>query len=199
MLFDFVYLNMQDASRIAGMTGHQNRNITSIINEYSKRLLGFIRKRVNNEQDAEDILQEVFYQFAGNTEPIEQATGWLFRVTRNKITDLYRKKKMTSLEMLAEDYDEDTHEWVRLLTEKSANPEKQYLQSFFWEALQDALEELPTEQRDVFVQHEIEGITFKQIAEQTGTTVNTLLSRKRYAILHLRERLKGLRDELLDY
>jgi RNA polymerase sigma factor (sigma-70 family) len=184
----------------SGMAAEPKRNITQVINDYSKRLLGFIRKRVTNEADAEDVLQDVFYQFIGNTQPIEQMTAWLFTVARNKITDRQRKHKPEALEDVFRDEEgDDSFNWSELLFDTSDNPEREYLRSIFWEELNAALQELPTEQRDVFVRHELEGLSFKEMAEQTGETVNTLISRKRYAVLHLRERLRVLKDELLNY
>ncbi len=183
-----------------GMTAAHNRNITQVINDYSKRLMGFIRKRVNNEADAEDILQDVFYQFVDNTQPIEQLTAWLFTVARNKITDRFRKHKPQALEsMIVAEEGDLAFDWADLLFDNRGNPETEYLRSLFWEELNEALNELPAEQRNVFILHEIEGVSFKEIAAQTGESVNTLLSRKRYAVLHLRERLQVLRDELLNY
>jgi RNA polymerase sigma factor (sigma-70 family) len=180
------------------MAETRKTNITEVINTYSKRLMGFIRKRVTNEADAEDILQDVFYQFIGNTKPIEQLTAWMFTVTRNKITDKQRKHKPDLLEDVYGDADgEASFDWTDLFSDGSNNPETEYLRGLFWEALHAALDELPAAQRDVFILNEIEGVPFKTIAEQTGETINTLLSRKRYAVLHLRERLGVLRDELL--
>lgn len=194
---------MKDTLTIAapGMTADRKRNITQVITDYSKRLMGFIRKRVNNEADAEDILQDVFYQFIGNTQPIEQMTAWLFTVARNKIIDRQRKKKPDSLEDIFpdEEGEEGALGWSEFLFDSSDNPEKDYLRSLFWEELNNALNELPEEQKQVFILNELEGIPFKEIAEQTGETVNTLLSRKRYAVLHLRNRLSALKDELLNY
>ena len=184
----------------ADMTTEQKRNITQVINDYSRRLLGFIRKRVTNEADAEDILQDVFYQFIGNTQPIEQVTAWLFTVARNKITDKQRKKKPEALEDLYKAAEEDiAFDWTEVFFDDSDNPETAYLRSLFWEALDNALNELPAEQKEVFILNEIDGIPFKEIAEKTGQPVNTLLSRKRYAVLHLRDRLSVLKDELLNY
>jgi RNA polymerase sigma factor (sigma-70 family) len=181
------------------MTETRKINITEVINAYSKRLMGFIRKRVRNEADAEDILQDVFYQFIGNTKPIEQLTSWLFTVTRNKIIDRQRKQKPDLLEDVYTDADgESRFDWTELFFDHSNNPETEYLRNLFWEALYAALNELPAAQREVFILNEIEGVPFKTIAEQTGDTINTLLSRKRYAVLHLRERLGILRDELLN-
>ncbi|OQP66928.1 RNA polymerase subunit sigma-24 [Niastella vici] len=184
-----------------GMTADRKRNITQVITDYSKRLMGFIRKRVNNEADAEDILQDVFYQFIGNTQPIEQMTAWLFTVARNKIIDRQRKKRPEALEDLfgEEEGEEGGLNWTEFLFDASDNPEKEYLRTLFWEELTNALNELPAEQKQVFILNELEGIPFKEIAERTGETVNTLLSRKRYAVLHLRERLRVLKDELLNY
>lgn len=185
----------------AEMTAEEKRNITRVINDYSRRLRGFIRKRVNNDADAEDILQDVFYQFIGNTKPIEQLTAWLFTVARNKITDRKRKHKPDSLEGLyAREEEEDAaFDWTEIFFDNSDNPETEYLRTMFWEVFNSALDELPVEQRDVFVMNEMDGIPFREIAEQTGETMNTLLSRKRYAVLHLRERLLVLKDELLNY
>jgi RNA polymerase sigma factor (sigma-70 family) len=180
------------------MAETRKSNITEVINTYSKRLMGFIRKRVTNEADAEDILQDVFYQFIGNTKPIEQLTAWLFTVTRNKITDRQRKHKPELLEDVYGDADsESAFDWADMFFDESNNPETDYLRNLFWDTLYTALNELPAAQRDVFILNEIEGIPFKTIAEQSGETINTLLSRKRYAVLHLRERLSTLRDELL--
>ena len=182
------------------MAADRKRNITQVIGDYSKRLLGFIRKRVKNEADAEDILQDVFYQFIGNAEPVEQLTAWLFTVARNKITDKQRKKRPELLEdVLGDEEVEDDFNWQELLLDKSSNPEKEYLRSLFWEELNAALQELPAAQREVFIKNELEGIPFKELSEQSGETVNTLISRKRYAVLHLRDRLQVLRDELLNY
>ena len=183
------------------MTADRNKDITNTIRALSKRLFGFIKQRVASTEDAEDILKEVFYQFAGNAEPIEQATGWLYRVARNKITDNYRKHKLP----LADDIlngaetEDDNFDWKEMLLPTDSTPETEYLRNIFWEELQQALDELPAAQRDVFIQNEIEGIAFKELAAQTGESVATLISRKRYAVLHLRERLRELKDELLNY
>ena len=183
------------------MAADRSNKITDTIKEYSRRLLGFIKQRVSGNEDAEDILQDVFYQFAGSTEPIEQVGSWLFTVARNKITDRYRKHKLP----LADDVfgtsetDEENFDWREMLLAAGNNPETEYLRNLFWEELQVALQELPAEQRDVFVMNEIDGIAFKDIAEQTGVSVATLISRKRYAVLHLREKLQVLKNELLNY
>ncbi|HNP22517.1 MAG TPA: RNA polymerase sigma factor [Panacibacter sp.] len=182
------------------MAAEQKRNITQVINDYSKRLKGFIRKRVTNEADAEDILQDVFYQLIGNTQPIEQLTAWLFTVTRNKITDRQRKQKPELIEDIYTNAEgEDSINWTEFFPDANGNPESEYIRGLFWEALNNALDELPEEQKRVFILNELEGVPFKVIAGETGETINTLISRKRYAVLHLRERLQSLRDELLNY
>ncbi len=192
---------MEEALIIAASMSDDKKNtITETIKSYSRRLLSFIKKRVNSDEDAEDILQEVFYQFAGNTKPIEQITAWLFRTARNKITDNYRKKKPELLEDIFSDTDEEEEfSWDEILFSNTSNPETEYLKSIFWSTLQEALDELPAEQREAFVLHELEGMPFEKIAVQTGVPVATLISRKRYAVLHLRERLAILKDELLNF
>ena len=192
---------MSDALTIhTNMPADRRNNIGNIIQDYTRRLMGFIRRRVSSEADAEDILQDVFYQFAGETEPIEQVSAWLFRVTRNKITDRQRKKKPELIEdIYGSDGDEDFLGWAELFFDNTGNPETEHLRNLFWQTLNAALDELPKEQRDVFIMNEMEDIPFKKISEQTGVAVNTLISRKRYAVLHLRERLATLRDELLNY
>ena len=194
---------MEDALMIptAAMRAEQNKNITHIIKTMSSRLLGFIKKRVASTEDAEDILQEVFYQFAGNAEGINQATSWLFTVANNKITDSYRKKKLPLVDDIftSASTDEDGFDWKEILLPSETNPETEYLRNLFWEELQLALDELPAEQREVFIEHEINGTSFKDMEAITGVSVATLISRKRYAVLHLRERLQILRDELLNY
>ncbi len=185
------------------MINSQNRHITDIFKNYNRRLKGFIRKRVENEADAEDILQDVFYQLTEAvqlTRPIEQLTSWLFTVARNKITDSYRKKKPEPLENFIAPEDADAGFILKdFVADASGDPETVYLRSLFREALQDALEELPREQKEVFILHELEDIPFKEIAAATGESMNTLISRKRYAVLHLRERLRVLREELLNF
>jgi RNA polymerase sigma factor (sigma-70 family) len=191
---------MDEAVTITSMQAAQKKNINQTIQEYSKRLLGFIRKRVRTEEDAEDILQDVFYQFVGNTTPIEQVTAWLFTVARNKITDKKRKHKPENLEDIFSGASDDGQaEWSNFFFEPSADPETEYLRSMFWDELNRALDELPAEQKEVFVLHELEQMPFKEISEKTGESVNTLISRKRYAVLHLRERLQVLKNELLNY
>ncbi len=184
------------------MESSSRKNITTVISQFGKRLMGFIRQRVNNDADAEDILQDVWYQLTAtvDTEPIEQVSSWLFRVARNKIIDRYRKKKPESLEETLRFENEDGEiSFKEILLAENNNPETEYLRNLFWKELQDALDELPAEQRNVFVWNELEDIPFKKIAEQTGEQVNTLISRKRYAVLHLRERLQTLYFEIINH
>ena len=193
---------MNDHSTIAiPVAAERNNNISHIFKRLQKQLYGFIKQRVSNNEDAEDILQEVFYQFAGNTEPIEQISGWLYKVARNKITDNYRKKRWP----LAEDMmggietDEGYFNWQEFLPSQNNNPETESLRNLFWDLLKEALDELPETQREVFIQHELEGIPFKEIEAATGVSTATLITRKRYAVLHLRDRLASFKDELLNY
>lgn len=175
----------------------RNTSIQRTFGEERKRLLDFIRRRVRTEEDAEDILQDVFYQLATSysvTEPIERLTSWLFKVARNRIIDWYRKKRPESLPGDEENPMAPLN-LENILYDPNDNPELTYARSLLWTQLADALDELPREQRDVFVFHELEGKSFKEIAEMTGEPINTLLSRKRYAVLFLRERLQELYDE----
>lgn len=192
---------MEAVAHITQTTIAEQRKTQQIINKEQGRLLGFIKKQVDNLEDAEDILQDTFFQFAeADTflKPIEQATAWLYTVARNKITDLFRKKKPISESMLqqAETENEFGSLFNALLSDD--NVEFDYSRSLLKEEIELALAELPSEQREAFVQHELEGKSFKQLSEETGASVNTLISRKRYAVLHLRERLKSIYDEFLN-
>lgn len=163
-------------------------------------MLDFIRRRVRTEEDAEDILQDVFAQLVVNysvTEPIEQLTSWLYTVARNRIIDWYRKRRPEPLPASRDDENMPLN-LEDILFDPTENPERVYTRSLLWTQLADALEELPEEQRWVFVQHELEGRSFKEMAEETGDPLNTLLSRKRYAVLHLRERLQELYENIAD-
>ncbi len=181
----------------------QRRNVSEVIKNYNGRLKSFIRKRVHSIEDADDILQDVFYQLAeadSLMKPIDQITSWLFTVARNKIIDLYRKKKTESIAMYNSNEDDDAvFELKELLYDEGNTPETEYLRSLVWTELTKALEELPAEQREVFEMHELQDLSFKEIAEKTGESVNTLISRKRYAVLFLRERLQILYDELINF
>ena len=184
----------------SGVAESRSKAISDTVKAYSKRLMGFIRKRVASEADAEDILQDVFYQLVGNAEPIEQVSAWLFKVARNKIIDRSRKKQFLSLEGLLSDEDDDeSFEWVDILMDDQSNPETIYLRTLFRETLTEALAELPEEQRQAFVSNEIDGISFKEMSSSTGIPVNTLITRKRYAVLHLRDRLSDLHQALNNF
>jgi RNA polymerase sigma factor (sigma-70 family) len=189
---------MDEPSSIAGMT-QPKRPISDVFAEEGARLRNFIRGRVPDPSDAEDIVQEVFYELVEANHllmPIEHVTGWLFRVARNRITDLFRKKKPESFSDAAvEAEDGELLQVEDLLPSPNAGPEALCARSVMLDELDLALDELPEEQRDVFVAHELEGRSFKEMAAETGISVNTLLSRKRYAVLHLRERLQGIYDE----
>jgi len=182
------------------MAAERENYINTVFRGLSRQLFGFIRKRVNSTEDAEDILQEVFYQFAGNTEPIEQASSWLYRVAKNKITDNYRKKKLPLADDLfgSAESEDGIAEWKEILLANDSNPEMSLLRNIFWEELKAALDELPENQREVFISHEIEDISFREMEEKTGVPVATLITRKRYAVLHLRKRLANLKNELLN-
>ena len=184
------------------MPGENNNAIIQAISSYGKSLLGFIRKRVKNDADAEDILQDVWYQFSSvvNSEPIEQTGAWLYRVARNKILDKHKKHTELLLDdMLPEEDDDDAPDFKAILMTEAKTPETEYLRNLFWEQLFFALDELPEEQRQVFIWHELEDMSFKDIADLTGEKQQTLVSRKRYAVLHLRDRLRQLYQEITEY
>ncbi|MGE5105991.1 MAG: RNA polymerase sigma factor [Sphingobacteriales bacterium] len=180
------------------MTDHPKQNIIRAVRDYGKRLFYFIRGRVNTDEDAEDILQDVWYRFSKvmNTEPIQQTSAWLYRVARNRIIDKYRRHQPDSLEeMFTGDEESEFNFREILLTE---TPETAHFRNLFWEQLFSALDELPEEQKQVFIWNELEDISFNEIAERTGDKINTLLSRKRYAVLHLRKRLEQLHKEITE-
>jgi RNA polymerase sigma factor (sigma-70 family) len=189
---------MNEPARIAGMT-EPDRQISEIVAEQRSRLRNFIRRRVPNPADAEDIVQEVFYELVEANRlvmPIEHVTGWLYRVARNRIIDLLRKKKPETFSDAALEGEGGEMFYIEdLLPSPDAGPEALYIHNVLHDELELAIDELPDEQRDVFVAHELEGRSFKEMAATTGVSVNTLLSRKRYAVLHLRERLQSVYDE----
>lgn len=190
---------MKEAVSIAPSMTERQETVRAAFQKERKKLFDFIRRRVPGKADAEDILQDVFFQLTHQLEPIEQVTSWLFTVARNKITDRYRKKKPESLEKYQrENEDISDSPFLRGFFDPQNTPEDDLTRSLIWDAVEEALQELPKEQREVFVLHEIDGKDFKEIAEMKGVSVNTLLSRKRYAVLHLREKLKTLYDELLN-
>ena len=190
---------MNAALSIEAMTREQDRRISAAVEQEQSRLRNFIRRRVPDPGDAEDILQDVFYELVEAyrlMKPIEQVGAWLFRVARNRITDRFRKKKPLLVSDLSEVKQEgEMPSLEELLPSPEAGPDAAYARSLLLDELENALEELPDEQREVFVAHEFEGRSFKDLAAESGVSVNTLLSRKRYAALHLRERLREIYDE----
>lgn len=182
------------------MTDRDN-DITATVVRERTRLVNFIRRRIRDPDDAEDILQDVFHEFVQAYRlpaPIEQASAWLFRAARNRIVDRFRKKKEQPFTDLPGDADDDIGEY-RLdlaLPAQDAGPEAVYARALLLKAMQDALDELPPSQREVFIAHELEGRPFKDMAAESGVSLNTLLARKRYAVLHLRDRLQVIYDEL---
>lgn len=181
------------------MAEKRERNITGVVQAYSNRLFRFIRGRVSSNVEAEDILQEVWFQLSRVVEldSIEQMSGWLFRVARNKVTDNYRKQKTELLEDFSYENEEGDVYLKDILLSDFPTPEDENLKEIFWEELFTALEELPENQRNVFIWNELEDQTFQEIADRTGENIKTLISRKRYAVQHLRKRLEELYKEFL--
>jgi RNA polymerase sigma factor (sigma-70 family) len=192
---------MEEALTRQWVMVQQNRQISEAIERERPRLRNFIRKRVADQSDAEDILQEVFYELVEAyrmMKPVEQVTAWLFRVARNRITDLFRSKQREAARAQSSPTAESGEElrWEDLLPSREAGPESAYVRSVLLEEVDAALDELPEEQREVFIAHELMGYSFKEIAAQTGVAVNTLLSRKHYAVLYLRQRLQAIYDDI---
>lgn len=195
---------MNQAATLDTMTLEQDQRITDVVNSEQSRLRNFIRRRVPDPGDAEDILQDVFYELTEANRmlmPIQHVTGWLFQVARNRITDLFRKKRPESFSDISiasgteNDSDDDDLHLGEILPSPDDGPDALYVRRMLLEELQRAVSELPDEQRQVFLAHELEGRSFKEMSAATGIGVNTLLSRKRYAVLHLRERLQNTYDE----
>ena len=191
---------MDKALDTAWTMTEQDRKLAETIERERGRLRNFIRRRVPDEAEAEDILQDVFYELVEAyrlMKPIEQAGAWLFRVARNRIIDLFRKKKPEAMSELQVPGGENAEALTieELLPSPEAGPEAEYARGVLLDELETAIEELPDDQRDVFVAHEIEGLSFKEISAETGVSVNTLLSRKHHAVLHLRRRLQSIYDE----
>jgi RNA polymerase sigma factor (sigma-70 family) len=184
------------------MAAEQDQRITEVVKREQSRLRNFIRRRVPDPGDVEDILQDVFYQLVEANRllvPIEHVTGWLFQVARNRITDLFRKKRpVTFSDAAFTDEDGELRRLEDLLPSPDAEPDALYARQVLLDELEFALDELPKEQREVFVAHELEGRSFKELADETGVSVNTLLSRKRYAVLRLRRQLQDIYDEFTD-
>jgi RNA polymerase sigma factor (sigma-70 family) len=190
---------MKDAAGLERMARDEDQRLSQVFEREQARLRNFIRRRVLDPGDAEDVLQDVFYALVEANRllvPIEHVTAWLFRVARNRITDLFRKKTPERFgDTVVAGEDEERLQLEDLLPSRDAGPEALYARRVLIEELELAIEELPVEQRDVFVAHELEGRSFKEMAAETGVSVNTLLSRKRYAVRHLRERLQDIYDE----
>ena len=189
----------KDAASLERMANQQDERISKVVKREQFRLRNFIRRRVADPRDAEDILQEVFYELLEANSllmPIGHVTGWLFRVARNRITDLFRQKKPEIFsDIAAADEDDELPQWEDLLPSPDAGPEALYVRRMLLDELELALSELPDEQREVFVAHELEGRSFKELSAVSGVNINTLLARKRYAVLHLRERLRSIYHE----
>ena len=193
---------MSGAASLERMVLGQDQRISEVVKREQSRLRNFIRRRVPDPRDAEDVLQDVFYKLVEANRllmPIEHVTGWLFRVARNRITDLLRKKKPENFSdaAVSRNDDDEVLAFEDLLPSPDAGPEALYARSLLLDELESAVDELPEEQREVFDAHELQGRSFKEIAAETGVSVNTLLSRKRYAVLHLRERLQDVYDEFI--
>jgi RNA polymerase sigma factor (sigma-70 family) len=190
---------MKDAASLERMTLEQDQRISEVVEREKSRLRNFIRRRVPDPRDADDILQEVFYELVEANRllmPIEHVGGWLFRVARNRITDLFRKKKPERFSDADKvEKDGELLKLEELLPSPDAGPDAAYARGVLLDELEVALDELPEEQREVFVAHEIEGRSFKELAAESGVSVNTLLSRKRYAVRHLRQSLQTVHDE----
>lgn len=192
---------MDDALENVPLSAEQERRIFETFEREKRRLGNFIRKRVADDEEAKDILQDVFYELVEAyrlMKPIEQAGAWLFRVARNRITDLFRKKRPEPFQAGPfADGDGDVLTLEDILPSPDAGPEAAYARSILLDEIDAALDELPPEQRDVFVAHEIEGRSFAEMAAETGLSVNTLLSRKRYAVLFLRRHLRAVYDDFI--
>jgi RNA polymerase sigma factor (sigma-70 family) len=194
---------MDKAASTNWIMAEQDDRLTETIGREQGRLRNFIRRRVADEADAEDILQEVFYELIEAyrlTKPIEQVGAWLYRVARNRIIDRFRKKKPEPFSAAGDPDDEggDSLSIEELLPSLEEGPEAAYARGILFEELDAALDELPEEQREVFVAHEIQGISFKEISAETGVGISALLSRKHYAVLHLRRRLQSIYDEFVN-
>ncbi|HVZ57336.1 MAG TPA: RNA polymerase sigma factor [Chitinophagaceae bacterium] len=179
----------------------QQQNIIQAIRDYGRQLFAFIRSRVGTQEEAEDILQDVWYQLSNQPESqvIGSLSGWLYRVARNRITDRYRKKKEVLLDDLGSWEEDEDFSFRDMLLADFNTPETTHLRELFWEQMFAALDELPEAQRSVFVMNELEDMTLQQIADQQGEKLKTIISRKRYAVLHLRERLEDLYNDLINY
>ncbi len=179
----------------------KSKNIIKAVGDYGKGLFNFIRGKVTTEADAEDILQDVWLQLSNitDTDDIDHLKGWLFKVARNKIIDKGRKRTEQLIDDLIDDDEEDDYNFADILLTDEDDPESVYLKELFWDELFEALNELPEKQREVFVWNELEDKTLRQIADETGENLKTIISRKGYAVKYLRNRLQQLYDDFLDY
>ena len=194
---------MEQALSIPRQTAEQNRQISEVVQREAGRLRSFVRKRVPDAGDAEDILQDVLYELVQAhrlMRPVEHVGAWLYRVARNRIVDFFRKKRLAALEdaLVRSADDEGKLTLADLLPSPDAGPEAAYARKVLLQELNAALDDLPEEQREVFIAHEIEGRSFKELADDTGVGLNTLLSRKHYAVVHLRRRLQAIYEEYLN-
>lgn len=181
------------------MADNKSRSITKTVKQFGDKLLGFVRQKVSSEEDAEDIIQDIWYQLTrlNDIEELENIGAWLYRVARNKIVDRYRKKTTDSLEDYEYQNDEGEVSFKEiLLLDDSNNPEDEFFKELFWEELTKALKELPDKQREVFELNEIEGFTLQEIADKRGENIKTIISRKGYAVKHLNKKLAYLYNEL---
>ena len=181
------------------MAQARSYSVANLVKAYGQRLFAFIRGKVRTEEDAEDILQDVWYQLYNTTEAIDQIGAWLYRVARNKIIDRYRKQQPDSLEDYTYENEEGDLGFKEILLADANDPETEYLKTLFWRQLNEGLNELPAEQRTVFILNELEGRTFSELAAETGENIKTLISRKGYAVKHLRNRLQTLYNEIINY
>src|SRR5580698_7707694 len=193
-------LSNKNKGMVAIGVGQQSKvDIIQAVQEYGNRLFSFIRNRVKSDEDAQDILQDVWFRLsnADEAEPIEQVGSWLYTVARNRITDLYRKQKPGSLDDFVYEDEDGEVNYKDILLSDFKSPEDEELKKVFWDEFFKALDELPVEQKDAFVQNELEDKTFREMAEKTGESIKTLISRKRYAVLYLRKKLDSLYTELI--
>jgi len=193
-------LNNKNSDMVAIEVSQESKvDVIQAVKDYGSRLFGFIRNRVKSDEDAQDILQDVWFRLSNvhDGEPIEQIGSWLFTVARNRITDMYRKQKTASLDDFIYEDEDGEISYKDILLADFKNPEDEELKKVFWDEFFKALDELPKEQKEAFVQNELEDRTFREIAEENGESIKTLISRKRYAVLHLRKKLDSLYTELL--
>jgi RNA polymerase sigma factor (sigma-70 family) len=191
---------VEDIQAISMSSEEKQKSIVKIVGDYGKRLFGFIRKKVKSDEEANDILQDVWYQLSNfiYTDSITQINAWLFTVARNKITDSYRKKKPDLVDDFSYEDDEGELHYKEIMLSDDPSPEAVQLKEVFWSELFEALDELPEKQKEVFVLNELEEMTLQQIADKNGENIKTIISRKGYAVKHLRNRLQSLYDEFMN-